>query len=337
MKSVKNLSILLLFFAFVQTSNAAGWVRHDPGTLAWLRAIYFANQNKGWIGGSKGTFLKTEDGGRTWRQAENFTQDNIRDIYFVDEMTGYLLCERDVYNSGSSPLSYLLKTSNGGKSWEKIDFTSGRERIAKIFFADGGYGYAVGETGTFFMMQEDKKTWKRIVLPTRALMLDGNFSDDWHGLLVGGGGTILFTEDAGMTWNPATLAGNGKTKLNSVFFINPKTGWAAGAQGKIYATMNGGKYWREQNSTVTQNISDVFFINTGEGFAVGDEGTILHTTTAGNVWTAQQPVVSHKLERVFYNGHRVFAVGFGGTILSYEKTSLTNDKMQSKPQLQKRN
>lgn len=335
MSSVKKFPLLLLIFVCFQTANA-GWTRQDSGTLAWLTSVYFVNQNKGWIGGSKGTFLATDDGGKTWRQDRAFTEDNIRDIYFLDEENGYLLCERSVYSAGTAPLSYLLKTGDGGTSWQRVEFSESRERIARIFFAIGGYGYAVGESGTLLVMQGDKKTWKKTMLPARFLMLDGNFSDALNGLIVGGNGTILFTEDAGLNWHPATLAGEARPRLNSVFFINQKTGWAAGNQGKIYATMNGGKYWREQNSNIAKNLTDIFFLNTAEGYAIGDEGAILHTTTGGNVWKVDEPIVKHKLERIFFIGKKGFAVGFGGTILSYDP-SHTNNKLQPQPQLQKRN
>jgi photosystem II stability/assembly factor-like uncharacterized protein len=335
MNSAQKFTVLLLFFVCFQTANA-GWAKQNSGTMAWLRSVYFVNQNKGWIAGSKGTFLSTDDGGKSWRQDRAFTEDNIRDLYFSDEKNGYLLCERNIYNSGSASPSYLLKTEDGGASWERIEFTDGKERIARIFFAVGGYGYAVGESGALMVMQGDKKTWKKTFLPARFLMLDGKFSDALNGLIVGGNGTILFTDDAGLSWKQATVAGEVKPRLNSVFFINQRHGWAAGNQGKIYATMNGGKYWREQTSKVAKNLNDIFFLNTAEGYAVGDEGTILHTTTAGNVWNEQEPVVRHKLERIFFTGQKGFAVGFGGTILSYD-TAAADNKLQPQPQLQRRN
>lgn len=317
MNFAKKIFVLIFCFVCFQTTKA-GWVKQNSGTFAWLHSVYFANQNKGWIVGSKGTFLTTEDGGKSWRQNKKFTEDNIRDIYFPDEKNGWLLCERNIYTLGDLSPSYLMKTSDGGASWEKINFTEGKDRIIRLFFAANGYGFAVGESGAFLAMQNDKKTWKKFALPVRYLMLGGKFTDNLHGSVVGGGGTVLFTEDGGLSWNQAKLADDPKTKLASIFFVDQKTGWTVGDQGKIYFTNNGGKLWREQSSNVTENLSDVFFVNTEKGFAVGDGGMILHTATAGNVWNVEKTDSKHKLEKVFFVGKKGFAVGFGGTILAYD-------------------
>lgn len=331
MQFVKTFTIFLLCLFCFQTAQA-GWTRQESGTLAWLRTIYFINEKTGWIAGSGGAILETTDGGKTWNQLRNFTFDTIRQIYFSDEKNGWILCERNIYNLGANSPSYLMKTADGGTNWEKIELTGGRrERIAKFFFAKNGLGMAIGESGAFFVLADDGKSWKKQAAPVRYLLLDGVFTDDFHGTLVGAGGSILFTEDAGLTWNRAAVQGDPAVKLNSVFFINSKTGWAAGAQGKIYQTLNGGRAWREQRSGAAADLKDIFFIDTAEGWAVGSGGVILHTTTAGNVWTLNESKVTHQLEKVFFIGRKGFAVGFGGTILVFDST--TKDQRQTKPQI----
>ncbi len=115
-----------------QTANA-NWVKQNSGTLAWLRTGFFVNEKTGWIGGSNGTLLTTENGGDSWRQTEKFTSDTIRQIYFSDEKNGWLLCERDIYSLGANSPSYLLKTSNGGADWEKVEFlNNGRSASPKF-------------------------------------------------------------------------------------------------------------------------------------------------------------------------------------------------------------
>ena len=339
MDSIKKILVLFLFLLCFQTAEA-GWTKQNSGTFAWLHSVYFLNENKGWIVGSQGTFLSTGDSGNTWKQPpRRFTEDRIRDVYFADEETGWILCERDIYNLGEAAPSYLMKTTDGGASWEKIEFGAGRDRIAQMFFTKSGYGYAVGESGVFFVMQDDKKTWKKTPVPSRYLLLDGDFPDDLHGAIVGGGRTILFTEDAGLTWNKATVLGKSETKLNSIFFINTRYGWTVGSNGKIYATTNAGKIWREQVSNVDKDLLDVYFTSPTEGWAVGDRGAILHTTTAGSTWLPVESNARHKLEKVVFAGRRGFAVGFGGTILLYDssRTGNTPSAIKTKPQMLKRN
>jgi photosystem II stability/assembly factor-like uncharacterized protein len=337
MFSFKKILILILFFFCFQTSKA-GWTKQESNSLAWFHDVYFLNENKGWIAGSNGTLLTTIDGGKTWKQERNFTDDNIRQIYFTGENDGWLLCERNIYSLGSNAPSYLLKTSNGGANWERIEFGGERrERIAKIFFNRKGAGAAIGERGAYFLLQEDKKTWKKMPSPIRFLMLDGVFTDDFGGAIVGAGGAIFFTEDAGWSWNKSNVPDNSNVKLHSVFFVNQKMGWAVGTQGKIYQTFNGGKAWREQNSTTAKDLTDVFFRNTAEGWAVGEEGLILHTTTAGNIWTAVESKAKHKLEKIFFFGKKGWAVGFGGTILFYNESAKKNEVSAAPPKLKKAN
>ena len=311
----KILSLLFLLICF-QTANA-GWVRQNASTLSWLHDIYFADEKRGFIAGSGGTFLETTDGGKSWTKRKNFTEDKILQIYFADDYTGWLLCERDVFSRGANAVSYLMKTTDGGTSWDRVELKdSGRARLTKIFFNSKGKGFAVGESGAFFELNNGG-AWEKSPSPIRYLMLDGAFFGDSGGAIVGAGGSVYFTEDAGRNGSQANLFGKEKAKLNSLFFADRKTGWAVGAGGAIFQTASGGKTWREQNSRVTKNLFGVFFRNAAEGWAVGDEGTILHTQTGGSVWVAEETGVRHKLEKVLFTGKKVFAVGFGGTILVY--------------------
>lgn len=338
MRVVKNLLVLFLLTVCIHTAKA-DWKKQESGTLAWLRDVYFLNEKTGWISGSNGTLLTTIDGGQSWNKVGNFTQDTIRQVYFTDANNGWLLCERDVYNLGASSPSYLLRTTDKGSSWKKIEFSGGkgREQIVGIFFSKNTNGFAVGGSGAFFVKQDDEKIWKKMPFPVMNAIFDGAFSDDENGAIVGAGGTILFTVDAGATWNKASVYGAQKAKLNSIFFVNQKNGWIVGAEGKIFQTLNGGRLWHEQNSTVAKDLTDVFFSNTAEGWAIGDGGTILHTTTAGNVWTKIDLSVKHRLEKLFFTGKKGWSVGFGGTILHYDKSETNTKNSSPAPKLQKRN
>src|SRR6266480_1125502 len=87
--------MLLTAHCSLLTASAA-WTRQPTGTMAWLRGVYFLDQNRGWVAGSGGTLLETIDGGQTWRRLNPLTKDNLRDVYFANEKIGWLVAERDL-------------------------------------------------------------------------------------------------------------------------------------------------------------------------------------------------------------------------------------------------
>ncbi len=312
MKRSLGTIIILSLAALV---GSAAWARVQSGTLSWLHDVAFASASKGFIVGSGGVFLETDDGGRTWKKGKSPSSDSLRQILFTNELNGWLLCERDVYNRGSKASSYLMRTTDGGETWDRSEFGEyGRERIAKIFFNDNGDGFAVGENGTILEFRDGN--WTRQRSAFRFLFLDGGFSDASKAVIVGGGGSALVTDDGGETWTPSSFQTKPTGKLNAVFFRNRSTGWVVGASGAVYQTLNGGRSWRAQNSGVAAELTDIEFINSAEGYAVGADGTIIHTPNAGNTWTLEASGIKHRLERIAVTGKTVIAVGFGGTILT---------------------
>lgn len=330
LQAAKILMLAALLFA-VQTANAE-WVRQKTSTFAWLRDVTFVTESKGWVVGSDGTILSTTDGGRTWDQARRISTDTILQIHFTDENTGWMLCDRDIYSRGQNAISYLRKTTDGGKTWEKIEFeNAGRERVTKLAFNSLGWGTAVGEGGVFYRLQEDGKTWKKTTSAIRYLLLSGSFSDGGTGALAGAGGTIMFTEDNGLAWDKATLIGNTDARINSVFFASQRLGWAVGTGGAVFACSGGGRLWRSQDSGTKADLNDVYFIDNQEGWAVGDNGVMLHTRNGGTSWWEVNSNVKHRLERVYFFGRHGWIVGLGGTLLSYESNDA--DKRANRPQL----
>ena len=330
LKIVAILSVLALGFQ----SAKADWVKQNTGSFAWYKDIFFLDQNHGWIVGGDGVINSTSDGGTTWMQGKKFTTDVINQVYFLNENTGWLLCERNIYARGSNATSYLRKTNDGGRTWEKIEFQDGgRERVTRLFFNMDGVGTAFGEGGIFYKLQDDGVSWKKTQTAIHYLLLDAAYADEKVAAIVGTGGTILFTEDSGYTWEKASLLGDTDTRFNSVAFAG-KGAWAVGTRGRIFHS-TGGRLWRQQQSTVTANLNDVYFTSTTNGWAVGDNGIIVRTRDGGITWTDVDSHVGHRLEKVIFVGDRGWAIGFGGTVLTYSDGAAGTDGA-AKPILMKR-
>ena len=319
-----RLLILLLLCSPPAHSQDGVWSRQKTGSLAWLHGVFFLDENRGWAIGSKGTLLKTRDGGVSWQVGTKPSPDILRDLYFVDEQNGWILCEANVYElkHKEDPRTYVIQTTDGGESWKRADISDGDSRLVRMVFSKGGRIWAFGEGGTIFTTRDSGLTWAPVPSPTRHLLLGGVFLDDERGWLVGAGATIMQTSDGGSTWQLVRLteASQGAVRFAAISFIDPHWGWAVGSGGSVYHTSNGGRSWRRQASPVAADLLDVKFLDAFEGWAVGAEGTIIHTVDGGEHWTVEPSGTEHSLERVFFlNRDHGWVSGFGGTLLHYRR------------------
>ncbi|HET6979193.1 MAG TPA: YCF48-related protein [Pyrinomonadaceae bacterium] len=312
--------LLVASTAFAQTGT---WARQRSGTMAWLHALFFLDQNKGWVVGSKGSLLQTRDGGNTWTARASSTEDVVRDIFFLDDQNGWMVCEVNAYQlkTKDEPRAYLMKTIDGGEHWKRIEIKGFDvdSVLVRAVFSRKGRGWTFGDAGQIYTTHDAGNTWIALHSPTRHLLLGGIFVDDERGWLVGAGATIIQTADGGETWYQATLPQVEKTtRFTATSFVDNRKGWAVGSSGSVYRTDNGGRSWQRQDSTVDVDLFDVKFIDTLEGWAVGAEGTIIHTTDGGERWMTERSGTPHPLERVFFSDrNHGWAVGFGGTVVSY--------------------
>jgi photosystem II stability/assembly factor-like uncharacterized protein len=329
------LASLCLLLLLSPVANAS-WTRQQSGTMAWLHAAYFLDARKGWVAGSNGTMLETTDGGENWRAIERRpTEDTIRDIYFADARTGWIVCERDIYKlrTKEEARTYMMKTADGGRTWQKVNLAEADARLVRAIFTEGGRAWVFGEAGALYATRDGGASWSRQPSPTRYLLLGGTFLDSERGWLVGARSTILHTFDGGETWR-AGMVDARDVRFTSVSFVEPRIGWAVGSEGRIFMTLDGGRTWRAQDSTVQSDLADVKFLDASEGWAVGADGVLLHTKNSGLKWTVEPSGTTHPLERIVFAGReRAWAVGFGGTILSYTR----DGGMTRSPELKRQN
>ncbi|MGD9587788.1 MAG: WD40/YVTN/BNR-like repeat-containing protein [Pyrinomonadaceae bacterium] len=318
MSRFKGLLMITAWFVLASTSVHAQWKKLETGTLAWLYALEFVDEKRGWAGGSNGSLIVTADGGSSWQLASFPNRDTIRDIVFVDAKNGWLLCERGEQRS-AEPLnrSYLLKTEDGGKTWGKMEFAAGITRMVRLVVASTGEGFAIGEAGGFAGMPSGSRFPATLGLPVRFLMLGGAWLNSSRIVLVGGGGTAITSDDLGTSWQQARSANElAEIRLSSVFFLDGSKGWIVGNGGTILSTANGGRYWTQAAPVTGENLLDVRFCDGTTGFAVGENGTIIRSDDGGVRWRSVVSPTPHRLGRLECVGRKAFATGFGGTIVS---------------------
>ena len=320
-------TVVFIFFVLLTAHGslltASSWTRQPSGTMAWLHAVYFLDQNHGWIAGGNGTLLSTGDGGVTWNKNSLGIKDTLTDVYFADSTEGWLLAQRDVFKlKVNERASYLLHTNDGGNTWLRIFLNTPdvNTRFTRLLFSDAQHGWLFGETGALFATTDGGAHWLPQQSPSKHLLLGAAFANNNRGLIVGAGATIMQSDD-GVSWRLGATGRDEHDRFNAVAIAGPFM-WAAGNEGRIVASTNGGRSWIRQRSNVDADLSDIKFIDAREGWAVGAQGTLLHTNDGGLHWRTEAVRGSLGLERLFIvDRNHLWAVGFGGTILRFGDTN----------------
>jgi photosystem II stability/assembly factor-like uncharacterized protein len=130
------------------------WRRIDAAPKqAQFFNVHFLDDRRGWVVGTKGTVLKTENGGRAWKKIREGPE-SLLQTYFVDEDKGWAV----------GRLGVVLSTRDGGHHWEptRVRFDRGAANVTLrgVGFADDRKnGWIVGEQGTILHTDNGGLMW----------------------------------------------------------------------------------------------------------------------------------------------------------------------------------
>ncbi len=316
---MKKLSIIICFMT-VSVFAQAQWIQQYPNIDggAWLKSVYFTDANTGYAVGYGGIIIKTIDGGITWNTLSSGTGLNLNSVFFTDSNTGYVVGGI----VGPSPRKLddpneqiILKTSDGGISWQNQKSGSNRE-LFSVYFADSYIGYALGIYATILKTINGGTTWDTLSSDVFCGFSSVCFTDANTGYAAGCG--ILKTIDGGTTW---TEVWSGSEYINSVFFKDDTKGYAVGSGGTFLKTSDAGTTWDSKSFGATNTLLSVRFTNANNGFAIGfkddyNEGIIFKTIDGGVSWTNVSYYANTRLNSLFFaDANTGYAVGTNGTIL----------------------
>ena len=235
------------------------WNTQNPGgTSNTFSNIYFINSSEGWVCGFNGAVFHTVDGGTSWNPVSLGTTQSFDGVYFLDANNGWVYNSSLVFHttnggaswtSAASPefirymsftdanngkvigiSSKLYTTTNGGTAWNLVGGISFTGGFDYVYFNDANTGYAAySNNEKVFKTINGGLSWSAISLTfspnsTRSVY----FTDNNNGWVVGDGGFIAKTSNAGANWT-----------------IQPSSTFAllraiTGRNGVIYAVGGGG-------------------------------------------------------------------------------------------------
>lgn len=198
------------------------WSRHEfpslvagfflRGDAVWVASQYRSEQNN--------AVYETRDGGASWDEREIpntapglFDSVDIRDLFFVDDQTGWLADTLGVY-----------RTDDGGNSWTRQRLPQRKIGIESLCFVNELEGWAAG----YKVLNAAENEFDAILLHTT------NGGGAWSSVDVGDKQTSfdrVYFGDAQNGWLVANEAGQGEDDI----FQNAN----------IYRTRNGGVTWQK--------------------------------------------------------------------------------------------
>jgi photosystem II stability/assembly factor-like uncharacterized protein len=241
--------------------------RSDDGGITWKcltesvpghgyfapRDGFFLSEKQGWLV-SGARILATRDGGMSWQDISppqrslakpDCYESHLR-IRFLTPLIGWVVGAGEREGS-CQDLSYVLRTRDGGRNWQRIFFD-----------------------------------WRPF--PTGDLLFDFHFWGSQRGWAVGYAG-IYATGDGGEKWRLQSEVPMGRRPHDwpTIGFVDSSWGWAK-ANGQVMYTHNGGRTWAVDDFLLDRvYVRTALFLNKTTGLVSGDD-FLLRTGDGGKSW-----------------------------------------------------
>jgi photosystem II stability/assembly factor-like uncharacterized protein len=229
----------------------------------------------------------------------------VLSLFFLDANHGWMTA-----TDHGTEVSYVLRTQDGGQSWQKFETLSG---MRQLYFNDANQGWGLRWSGRsnspdrridLVSTKDGGEHWASVspeaavgsTEQTHEFAMSMAFSSQSEGWLVGEGpgqrGFIFHTVDAGRTFTrPKGLP----DPLSNCFgvYASPKTGVLIFGLGFVLRSTDEGRTWTSPIDTRKWGISELAFIassakflSDGRGWLAGQAGggAILATRNSGASW-----------------------------------------------------
>jgi photosystem II stability/assembly factor-like uncharacterized protein len=240
--------------------------QQTSGTTARIQAVSAVNSRIAWASGTGGTFLKTIDGGRTWRAATVPGADSLefRDVHGFDATRAVLLA------AGPGDKSRLYHTSDGGATWALVFTNTDPQAFYDCFDFAGPIGVVVSDAvaGRLPLRRSEDggRTWAAYYPPgyesVAAIEGEGAFAASgtclamrpdggaWVGTAKGGR-VIQFGPAGSAVYQTPIVRGAATAGIATLAFADAVVGIAAGGDlakpneflDNVVLTSDGGKTW----------------------------------------------------------------------------------------------
>lgn len=328
----------------------------------YLKTIFFLDSNTGFVGGDFGVLFSTNNAGTDWNNY-SITNHPILDIDVVNENISYAVIGTDIFKSSDGGNTWItingpgvpflrrvdfiadgigflaagnkiFKTTDDGQNWEDTTSTNTVHSLHFIDQQTGLYSDLSSNNQRTYRTTDGGNTWnlvdnlvfEKIVFPTSTIgyaVAKPVPGDPFQSK------NIYKTLDGGETWTE-NYDSSFSNNLNSLYFIDENFGYAAGANGFILKTLNGGISWQQlsNGSLGTPNIFDILYL---DGKLYITSGSSYFTSTNETSWTLAHEFGNTGVTNISSYQDFYFIYGGAGIIYSNvdSNASLSNENINA--------
>jgi photosystem II stability/assembly factor-like uncharacterized protein len=267
------------------TDGGENWSLLLQNNSVYCRSVEFINTQKGFVGsfplaGTTTNILRrTLDGGASWTDLTPLlplkARRGICGLAVADSNT--------IYGGGNyfQDSGYIIKSTDGGNSWNLIDMGGYASSIIDMFFLNKDTGFVTGkgplplETAVILYTTNGGASWtykfKNTIFNEYCWKIQRLTKLIWYASiedLSAVSPRILKSIDGGMTWT-VHLVDVSPYNIEGIGFIDPKHGWTGGGPGFSFETTNGGLTW--EKVPICPLMNRVFRLNDTTLFASGNQ------------------------------------------------------------------
>lgn len=274
-----NLVITIFVIAsLMQAQDLQEWKWQTPkpngSTIRWVK-IWDANN--WYLLGGQGTFMKTTNAGTTWtfnhkacKVDVNGASQYAYDGYFTDMNNGFIACA-----------NALIKTTNGGNSFDTVYTSTSSFTLYKIFFVSPAVGYA---TGTKKLKTTDAGlTWNPVPGIATTTTYDMVTPNDTLLLFASTSGNVIRSTNAGATF--ANVSTGASATLYKILMLDPATYIVSGSSSAARLSTDAGATWTSINTGLpaSQSFYDLDYVSS-KLYITGNSSYIYTSTNLGTTW-----------------------------------------------------
>lgn len=311
------------------------WQKVNSNTSKDIYKIHVFNNYEVYAVGKNGLILYSSDQGNNWYEIPSVNAENLNSIFFFNQNQAFAVGDNGTILKKISLFNDFQWSPSQGIGSVQDANTAFSPSVSQMYYLNAQTASACVATDSIFVEVLPSKVFANVdktVVCGDNLKLYGDF--EWKPIAFGTSKkmeqvvadgnvqNVVYGDSVLKIYNngeriEAYKIGSGNGLLFTTIDHNTNDVYAAaGFNGVLAISKNGGYIWEYVITGNTQNVNRVKFRDTQFALAVCDQGIILKTTNGGNSWTFSNSGYIKNLNGITYapNGD-IYIVGNDGLVL----------------------